>query len=353
VTDLGVAYSTEKRRWLEWAVGEFAVTEKGKTVRVKLIPMNSSEAARAIVDGDERFHVWAPASKLHLGTFLRDWAAKHGEDPGWSENPIVMGRDLVLSPMVIVMWKGRYDAFVGKAPEVSWKTLGYAMHAPTGWAAIAGKPEWGRFRLSHTHPGQCDCGLVTILLLAHDFHGKTSELTVADVMSPEFHEYLIRFGSGVAGIWSSPDEMMKDMVLKGPSVHDAVVVHESAAIDLFEDAEGRWDSLQVVYPEHNFWNDHPYYVLDTPWSTGAHREAAAALLEFLLSDPIQLGALGFGFRPGNPSVSPEGPDSPFERYEQCGLRVDLPSVCELPSPEVIQNLEQGWLRNAAPRGEDR
>jgi ABC-type sulfate transport system substrate-binding protein len=128
-----------------------------------------------------------------------------------------------------------------------------------------------------------------------------------------------------------------------------VVVYEATAIDFFEDAEGRWDSLQVIYPQSTLWSDNPCYVLDTPWSTDVHQEAGRALLEFLLSEPIQAGALQYGLRPGDPAVSLERPGSPFVKYGACGLRVDLPAGCELPSPEVIENLKQSWIRTAAPR----
>src|SRR5262245_25565642 len=35
--EIGVAYGTEKRNWLEWSVGEFAKSKEGKTIKVNLI----------------------------------------------------------------------------------------------------------------------------------------------------------------------------------------------------------------------------------------------------------------------------------------------------------------------------
>ena len=78
-----------------------------------------------------------------------------------------------------------------------------------------------------------------------------------------------------------------------------------------------------------------------PWTTPAHQKAAGAFLKFLLSEPIQLRALRHGFRPGNPGVSLKKPDSPFVRYANIGLNIDLPSICDLPSVEVIENLQAG------------
>src|SRR5215471_14977561 len=52
--EIGIAYGTEKQRWLEWAVSQFAKTSDGKRISVDLIPMGSLEGAHAILSGDQR-----------------------------------------------------------------------------------------------------------------------------------------------------------------------------------------------------------------------------------------------------------------------------------------------------------
>jgi ABC-type sulfate transport system substrate-binding protein len=168
-------------------------------------------------------------------------------------------------------------------------------------------------------------------------------------MSQEFQDYLAWFEQGVTGLSNSTGNMMREMVYQGPASFDGLIVYESVAIDYFKKAKGRWGDLYVVYPDYNIWNDNPYYVLDTAWTTEAHQQAAETFLDFLMSEPVQQRALEHGFRPGNPSVSLKGPASPFTRHAQFGLRIDLPAVCEPPSPEVIDNLQQSWIRNAVPR----
>jgi hypothetical protein len=340
---IGVAYGTEKRTWLEWAVQEFAASRDGQLVHVNLIPMGSLESAQAIVDGDDRIHVWAPASELYLKIFLQDWEAEY------RSNPIIESENLALTPMVIVMWEDRYQAFLTKASEVSLKMISFAMRARTGWGAIAGKPEWGHFKFAHTNPSQSNSGLLTLILLAYAFHQKTSGLTVGDVMSEEFQDYLYRFERGVSGLSNSTGNMMREMIYKGPASFDAVMVYESLAIDFFQKAEGRWDRLRIVYPECNLWNDNPYYVLNAPWTTPAHQKGARAFLQFLMSEPIQTRALDHGFRPGNPSVPIKGARNPFKRYQDFGLSIDLPEVCEVPSPEVIESLQETRARCSVPR----
>jgi hypothetical protein len=340
--DIGVAYGTEKRTWLEWATHEFAATEAGRRIHVQLIPLGSLEAAHAILDGDRRIHVWSPASSLYRETFVRDWEAKYQSQPILEEEP------LALTPMVLVMWKSRYEAIRAKVPHVSLRTIRHAMRAAEGWNTIAAKPAWGRFKFGHTHPNQSNSGLMTLIVLAYEFHGKSAGLTVSDIMSQEFQDFLTDFRTGLAGVSNSTGNMMKEMALKGPTKYDALFVYESVAIDYLGHAEGRWEPLRVMYPQCNLWNDNPYYILSTPWTTTAHQEAAGIFLKFLLSAPIQERALDHGFRPANPAVRLKGPNSPFEKLAAYGLSVDLPLVCEVPSREVVDNLQQSWLR-AVPR----
>jgi ABC-type Fe3+ transport system substrate-binding protein len=338
--EIGIAYGTEKERWLQWAVTEFAKTEEGRRIKVNLIPMGSLEGAQAVLRGDQRIHVWSPASSLYKDVFLQEWQVQHS-----GEKPIVREDNLALSPMVLVMWAERYEAFAKKYGEVSFKTLSQALAETGGWQSIAGKPEWGLFKLGHTHPNESNSGLATLLLMAYDYHGKARDLTLKDILDPGFQSWAQGFERGVSGLSNSTGNLMREMVLKGPSAFDAVVVYESVAIDYLKNAEGRWGELRVVYPQRNLWNENPYYVLNAPWSAPEQREAAGKFLDFLLGEAIQKQSLVHGFRPGNPAVPVRFPGSPFEAYKRFGLSVDLGTMCDPPKAEVINNLLQWWQRS--------
>src|SRR5208282_2246491 len=79
--ELGIAYGTEKQRWLEWAVQEFAKTRDGKRIKVNLIPMGSLEGAHALLNGDQRIQVWSPASALYKDIFVQEWQVKYSQNP--------------------------------------------------------------------------------------------------------------------------------------------------------------------------------------------------------------------------------------------------------------------------------
>jgi ABC-type glycerol-3-phosphate transport system substrate-binding protein len=341
--EIGIAYGTEKQRWLEWAVGEWEKTSDGKRIKVNLIPMGSLEGARAIVSGDKRINVWSPASAAYKDIFVQEWQVKY---PG---NPILKEEPLALSPMVFVMWDERYTAFVNHYRFVSLSTIHDALQEKSGWAAIANQPDWGLFKFGHTHPNESNSGLMAIVLAAYGYHRKTNNLSVGDVVNPGFQQWLTELERGTSGFSNSTGNMMREMVLKGPSSYDAMMVYESVAIDYLKNAEGRWGQLRVVYPEYNAWNDNPYYILDAPWSTDGQRKAAETFLAFLLSEPIQKQALVHGFRPANTNVPIKFAESPFVQFAGNGVKVDLQKVCEPPRAEVVNNLLASWQRTQGNR----
>jgi hypothetical protein len=336
--EIGIAYGTEKKRWLEWAVAEFAKSGDGERIRVNLIPLGSLEGAQAVLAGDRRIHVWSPASALYKETFVQEWGVRH------SGNPIVREEALALTPMAFVMWAERQQAFRAKLGAAGFDSVARALADKTGWAGIAGKPEWGLFKFGHTHPNESNSGLMTLVLMAYDFHGRSRGLELKHVLDASFQTWMSDFERGVSGLSNSTGTMMRDMVLRGPSTYDGLLVYENVAIDYLKSAEGRWGELRVEYPKRNMWNDNPYYVLDVPWSSPEQRQAASRFLDFLLSVPVQQRSLEHGFRPGNPEVPVNAATSPFVAYQRFGLRAEIGEICEIPRPEVMTNLLASWQR---------
>src|SRR4030095_6917208 len=61
-TEIGIAYGTEKQRWLQWATEQFAQTRDGKRIKINLIPKGSLEGAQEILTGNAQIHLWSRAS---------------------------------------------------------------------------------------------------------------------------------------------------------------------------------------------------------------------------------------------------------------------------------------------------
>jgi hypothetical protein len=334
----GIAYGTEKQRWLEWAVQQYQATSAGKHTQINLIPMGSMEGAHAAIRGDQRIQVWSPASSVYKDTFVEDWQAKY------STNPILREEPLALTPMVFVMWEERYQAFQSHYGTVDFDTINRALHEPAGWQTIGGHPDWGLFKFGHTNPVDSNSGIQALLLAGHSYFKKTGDLTVSEVTDAGFQAWLARLESATNSDSNSTGNLMREMVLKGPSSYDALLVYESVAIDYLKNAEGRWGALHIVYPEYNTWNDNPYYILNATWSTEEQRQAAGKFLDFLLSEPVQRESIVHGFRPANPSVPTRTPDSPWTRFAVNGVKIDLGKICPPPKAEIATNLLASWQR---------
>jgi ABC-type Fe3+ transport system substrate-binding protein len=262
----------------------------------------------------------------------QDWQLKY------NSKPIIRREQLALTPMVFVFWQERYQAFSSKYPQVSFTAIDHAVHESGGWRTIAGKGEWGLFKFGHTHPNESNSGLAALYLMLCEYSNKSRELTLADVVNPEFNSWLTSLKSGFTGLSNSTGNMMREMVLRGPSSYHCLFVYESVVLDCLKNAEGCWEELRVIHPKLNIWNDNPYCILDVPWSSEEQKKAAGTFLDFLMSEQIQRASLDHGFRPGNPNVPSRFPDSPFVKYESSGLKVDLGTVCDPPKAEVITNL---------------
>jgi serine/threonine protein kinase len=338
--EIGIAYGTEKQGWFKEAVTDFAATPEGKDIKINLIPMGSVEGGQAVAKNeDQRIHVWSPASAMYKAAFVNDWHSKH---PG--QNPVIREEPLCMTPMVFVFWKDRYDVFIKKYKTVTFATLAEAMHAKEGWGDIAGKPEWGKFRFGQTNPDQSNSGLMALLMMACELN-HDRPVTPADLANKDFQARITSIKQGLAGTSNSTGNLMKDMVTKGPSAFDAVIIYENLAIDYLKAAQGRWGDLHVAYPPRNIWNENPYYILDVPWSSKDQRRAAEAFLTFLLNEAEQRKAFNHGFRPVNINIPiRDNPESPFVKHKERGLNVDILGTCDPGGPETISELLKVWDR---------
>jgi Ca-activated chloride channel family protein len=76
------------------------------------------------------------------------------------------------------------------------------------------------------------------------------------------------------------------------------VLYESEVLRINE-AKNCPEPVVAIYPrEGTFWSDHPVGVVQRPWVTPAHKEAAEKYIAFLLDKPRQKLAADTGFRPG-------------------------------------------------------
>jgi ABC-type Fe3+ transport system substrate-binding protein len=341
-------YSTEKEEWLRDAVAEFVKTRPD--VDVRLQPKGSLEAVRTLLAGEDKPVLWSPADSLAVNLLVAQWKLARGADP-LVRDGARWPRSLLLTPLVFVAWESRARALLGNSSDLTWTRLRDAVASKKGWAGLGGDPAWAYVKFGHTDPTKSNSGLQALSLMAYGVYDKQSALTVPDVTSARFQDFVKSIEAGRRAqdfAASSTGPFMENFIRQGPSLYDVVVVYEATAIAEMPRAVGRWEPLRVFYPAVNIWSDHPACLLDAEWVTPSQRAAAAALVDFLLSPAVQQRALKQGFRPGNldvPVVTQDS-DNPFHRYRDVGVRVEVPRIAPTPDGAVLEGLLQTFQRNA-------
>lgn len=341
-----IVYGSEKREWLEPLVRQFnesrQKTTNGKTIVVEATPIGSIESVRGIIEGSLQPTVWSPASSVYIPVANAEWKKTHADD-------LIVGtpNDLVLSPVVIAMWRPMAQVLGWPDKALGWEDIAKLATSEEGWAAY-GHPEWGRFKFGHTHPSYSNSGIVSIIAETYAGLGKQRGLTEADLQSPELREFLIRVESSIIHYGTSTGFFAERMFERGPSYLSAAVLYENLIVAQ-EAKRLRGESQQIpvvaIYPkEGTFWSNHPYIILNAPWVTDEQKEGAKLFETFLLDKPQQLKALEYGFRPADPSIPLT---SPLDAKH--GVDTTQPqTILEIPSAAVISGIEALWRETKKP-----
>jgi Ca-activated chloride channel family protein len=339
-TTVSIYYGSEKEAWLEPLVEEFNEarnrTSGGSVIVIEATPMGSIESANAIIAEEIQPTVWSPASSIYVPVAEAGWSSLHAEGLIYGD-----ADDLVLSPVVIAMWRPMAEALGWPDEPIGWSDIAAMATSESGWAEF-GYPEWGSFKLGHTHPNHSNSGIVSVIAETYAGAGKQRNLMLGDLSEPAVQEFVADVESSIIHYGRSTGFFARRMFETGPSYLSAAVLYENLVVDQ-ERARlsGESDQLPVVaiYPkEGTFWSNHPYAILNAPWVTEEQTEAAEIFRDFLLDRPQQLRALEYGFRPADPSIPLA---SPLDAAH--GIDPKQPeTVLEVPSAEVIGGIEQLW-----------
>ncbi len=341
-----LAYGSEKKSWLTDAMQRFNAKTlrlpSGEQVRIEGQAVGSGTAVEELTDGTTKAHAWAPASTMYREVFARAWTAHQGALGGKKE-VLDDGKSLVLSPVVLAMWKPMAEALGWPKKSIGWADVLSLARDPKGWAG-KGHAEWGAFKFGHTHPAFSNSGTLSVLAEAYAALGQTRGLTKDALAKPNVAPYMESIEESVVHYGKSTGFFAEKMLARGPSFLSAAVAYENLVVDSYQRPEFQNRALDLVciYPkEGTFWIDNPYYVLDAPWSDAAHREGAGMFRAFLLSSEEQQRAMAqFGFRPADPKIAMAAPLD-----EAHGVNPKEPqTLLEMPSIDVVENALQLWTK---------
>ena len=294
--EVSILYGSEKKTWLAEQIDAFnasgAKTKGGAPIHVTGKAVGSGEAVTAILGGSEKPVVFSPASGAYITLLDQTW---QNSNPKRLTRP---GEPLVLSPIVIAMWKPMAEVLGWPEKAIGWADILKVSADPKGWGAF-GRPEWGEMKLGHTHPAYSNSGLLTMLAIAYAGAKTTRGLTAADL--PKIEPFVAGVEDAIVHYGKSTGFFADKMVERGPSYLSAAVLYENLVIESY--AKSPQLPLVAVYPvEGTFWSDHPYSVLDAEWVTADQRDGADVFLAFVKAKPAQERALALGFRPVDPSI---------------------------------------------------
>jgi Ca-activated chloride channel family protein len=330
-----IAYGSEKKKWLDEQIKSFAgTTRSGRPIRVDARPMGSGEAMQAIVSGTLKPTVFSPASGAYVTLLNQAWLSTAGRTKALCP----AGEPVVLSPIVIAMWKPMAQALGWPEKQLGWSDL-LRVNAGKGWAAL-GHPEWGSFKLGHTHPEMSNSGLLAVLAEAYAGAKKTRGLSVADFDHKATRTFVTAVESTIVHYGRSTGFFAEKMIARGPSYLSAAVLYENLVIESY--AESANPPIVSLYPvEGTFWSDHPWAVLDAEWVGPDEREGAGAFLAFLKARPAQERALQLGFRPADATIPISAPIDSWH-----GADPKQPqTLLEVPDAPVLRALLDLWQQS--------
>jgi len=343
---VNMVYGSEKVEWLDPLIKQYNEaqhkTKEGSTIVVEGTALGSIEAVNGIIAGTLQPTVWSPASSIYIPVANEQWRQKSATD-------LIDGtpKDLVLSPVVIAMWKPMAEALGWPQKPIGWADIAQLAASDKGWEQF-NYPEWGKFKFGHTHPDFSNSGIVSIIAEAYAGAGKTRGLTTEDLRDPKVEQFMAAVERGIIHYGTSTGFFGDRMFQRGPSYLSAAVMYENlVAAQEAKRLSGQSSQTPVVaiYPkEGTFWSNHPYAILNAPWVTDEQKEAAEDFQNFLLDKPQQQRAIELGFRPSDPAIPLSTPLD-----AQHGVDPAQPkTVLQVPDAKVIAAIQDLWREAKKP-----
>lgn len=333
--ELVFTYGSEKEKWITEVTDQFNRedhrTAGGKPIFVRAVPLGSGELIDEVLDGRRQPHIISPAS----AAFIRLGNAQSQRSTG--KDLIASTDNLVLSPVVIAMWKPMAEAIGWSKKPIGWADILGLARDSRGWNGY-GYPQWGQFKFGHTHPQFSNSGLISLFAEVYAASGKTAGLTLADVNKPRTGDFVEGIERSVVHYGSSTGFFGRKMFSSGPEYLSAAVLYENMVIESYSQSNLPFPVVAIYPKEGTFWSDHPIGVVERPWVTQEHREAAKIYIQYLLARPQQERAISYGFRPGSVDVSLAAPIDAAHGVNPLEPKTTL----EVPSAQVMDGILSLW-----------
>jgi ABC-type glycerol-3-phosphate transport system substrate-binding protein len=357
VITLTVNFGTEKQEWLEKAVAAYG--QVNPNVRVVLDGQGSMESYQAlsqVTDNSDNFErnrvlptLWSPASSIQVN--LLNAATVNST---LNRELATDCKRLVISPNVMMVWESRakvFETYYKDKGGITFNNIVNALSDPNiqgRWEKLGGDAKWGLIKVGHTSPLRSNSGIMTLITLANNYYGKVGAISASEATDTGFADWLRVMESATTRPFiSSTGLFADDVIAKGPSAYDFVLVYEALAVERYSRAIGRHQqTLRFIYPPYNMYTDHPMCVIDHPSFNTVQRDAARNFVTFLRTPEIQKLALETGWRPADLSIPVFGSGSKFDApdLKAAGISADVGQELQIPDGTTINTLLTLWNR---------
>lgn len=337
--ELTFTYGSEKEDWVKDVTQVFnssnTAIASGKKIRVNAIAMGSGDCINEILTNTRQTHIVSPASEAFIKTGNSQSQVKT------NKNIVSNTETLMLSPVVIAMWKPMAEAIGWGKKPIGWSEILELARNKQGWAAY-GHPEWGRFQFGHTHPEYSNSGLISLFATVYAATGKTADLKKEDIDNPKTGSYLADIEQAVVHYGTSTGFFSSKMFANGPEYLSAAVLYENNVIESYSPQYKLPFPIVAIYPkEGTFWSDHPIGIVEREWVSQEHQEAAKVYIKFLLDKTQQEKTLKYGFHPGDPTIAITSPINEIHGVDP----KEPKTILQVPSVEVMDSIINLWKQN--------
>lgn len=397
-----VVHSIDQAPWLTQAADAFM--KLCPSIQLRLTARDDFEAAHAILRGELRPTLWAPAEELSLRYLEVRWREQSHELLFRTDEL----RPLVRSPLVALLHEKQFRT-LRAVREADREGLGFWVDAlcptiprapaldgvlqedmlpgtwldwfnqrnpsppppdsqlaakrrrstpgapPTPAARLLPTPEelrsWGRVRLEFPAPTSSAGGLSTLLLMARQHLLADAAGDIAPALEREgevLQRWLRRCNAGRDG-WFASAFLLTDHVFDlGPKSYDGVITYESLVFPILARLKSQeLGEFRVYYPSTTLVAEHPAVLM---WPDDEERasalDAARRWLQYLEREEVQRSAISHGLRPGRlerPLGAFDLEKNPFLDMRRFGIELE-PTLKEPPRPDgsVLLRLLELW-----------
>jgi Ca-activated chloride channel homolog len=346
-----VASSNEKSPLMTAFAKEYSAERRtdwtGCPDAVAVEQVASGTAERELAEGwtgPGRPDAWSPAATSWVN-ILSEHLAKTGRAPMVPAGPL---QKIAQSPLVVAVPQKMATAAGWDRRDPTWQELTQLAEDPLGWGKY-GHPEWGRFRMGITDPGQSTSGFHSLTALFYAAAGDKPNLTPADVANPQnrafvqkaelvVSDYAPTAGNLLNNLAGAPGSGSENSYLSAlPAEEQEVFTYNDGGYGGGRPQLAPAEPLVAIYPsDGTLIADHPFVILAAPWVSEAKKVIADGFRKFLQDPAQQVTFEKAGFRDydGN---------SHDPLSSEVGIRPVQPRTSfSEPSSSVAAAIQLGW-----------